>query len=303
MTEIKTKLDALQSLPKDERDFSHSQVFGSLTDLPTDDFMIQPLEIKNQDINYASDFCASYAAAEVAEDEDHVAFVPEWTFAQAKGLLAKTKGESVYDDYGLNLRDISAAAVKYGFLPRVYDPFRCNTIDRPARETLVRPENWESFINIKYGDPYRKASYFAIDGPHDTFDNFRSALWLNKEKKQSIFTGVIWRSSWTGIPTGIIPLDYESNGGGHAFKFCGQKTIDGVLYLVAQLSDGPELGDKGFYYFPREVVNKECGPFGAYAFTDLPVETAVVYQASGITVHDSWLLKVLKLLINFLKKL
>ncbi len=299
MSTIEYKGKGLLPLTPDARDLSHSKVFGAMNPgkLPTGDFQVAPaLEIKNQDINYPSDFCTSYAAAEVAEDEDEIVFVPEWTFAKAKQLLAIKNGPEVYEAYGLNLRDICAAGVLAGFLPRKYDPFHCDTMDRPDRSVLVHPENWGDVDT--FAETYKKASYFAVDGPGDTFDNFRTTLYQNLAERRSIVTGCIWRESWGAAPNGIIPENYEETGNGHAIKICGQKTIADIPYLIAQLSDGKDNGDQGYFYFSRAVTNKEFTPFGAFIFQDIPVTTARKYSAAGITTLDSFLLTVLKYLLH-----
>ena len=172
---------SLHELPKDERDYSYTIQFGAIQvdDLPKEDFLVAvPLEAKNQDINYQSDFCAAYAAAEAAEFEDQVVFVPEWTFAYAKWVLSQKYGDSAILSFGLNLRDVCNAGVKGGFLPRSFDPFMCDTANRPLRNFIADFKNWpESLAGV--ADKYLKENYFTVDGPHDTFDNFRSVLWKN----------------------------------------------------------------------------------------------------------------------------
>lgn len=290
---------ALRSLTPDDRDFSHSQVFGSIADLPTHDFLVAvPLEIKNQDINYPSDFCTSYAASECAEDEDQVLFVPEWTFAQSKGLKALTDGPTAYDEYGLDLRDICKGAVKKGFLPRNKDPFKCDTVSRPSRDFLANPLNWGEVKD--YDSPYKKASYFLVDGPRDLFDNIRATLLKNLGERRSVIVGCLWRDSWTVAKNGIIPTDYEIDGSGHAFKICGQKTIDDVIYLVAQLSDGIGMGDQGYFYFPREVVNKEFAPFGAFTFTNVNRDKALWHITHGVPINGDFFTKALRFIAHYL---
>lgn len=293
---------ALQELPRDNRDFPHDLVFGSVSadDLPTHDFLVAvPLEIKNQDNNYESDYCTSYAATEVAEDQDQVIFTPEWTFAQAKEISAVQNGLSVYSQYGLNLRDICNAAVKKGFIPRINDPFKCDSNTRPIRDILVHAYNWpESLFAI--AEKYKKASYFLVTGSHDVFDNIRSALWQNLGERRSVIVGCLWRYSWSNAKNGIIPKTYESGGSGHAFKICGQKTIDGEIYLIAQLSNGVRFGDKGFFYFPRDVVNAEFGPYGQFTFSDVQKEKAEWYITNGVQIYDSVFKKVWKIIANYI---
>ena len=58
------------------------------------------------------------------------------------------------------------------------------------------------------------------------------------------------------------------------FKIFGQKIIGSEIYLVAQLSQGEDVGDRGLFYLPREVVNKEIGAYGIFMFYDMEREEA-----------------------------
>src|SRR3990167_5991989 len=96
--------------------------------------------------------------------------------------------------------------------------------------------------------------YTFVKGQYDLFDNIRATIWANKEKKQGVITGCLWRSIWTRANDGIIPkFDLDKEGFGHAFVIAGWKEINGETYLIAQLSNGIEVGDKGYFYFPRNV--------------------------------------------------
>ncbi len=287
----------LQKLTADKRDFSHSKVCGMVqkSELPVEDFFVsEPLEIKNQDINYNSDFCAGYAAAEVAEDHEEIPIVPEYTFAMAKKTVAATKAgsDTITDDiadqtiaqFGLELRDVCLAGVNFGFLERAHDPFQCDTMERPDRDFVADWRKWPEELNM-FAAEHRQNSFFAVDGPYDTFDNFRSTLWVNRDKKQTIITGAMWRPSWNTAPGGFVDVDtyaQSDQGYGHAFKIFGQMNANGKLWLVAQLSDGPAFGDKGLLYFSREVVNSEFTEFGAFIYNDMPKETARYYHENEI---------------------
>lgn len=107
----------------------------------------------------------------------------------------------------------------------------------------------------------------------DTFDKIRATLWQNRGEERSVLAGCTWRQEWTRAPGGLIPRSYGNGGFGHAFKIFGWKKIDGETYLVAQLSNGSEIGDGGIFYFPRSVVNKEF-TYGLFTFKDMPREEA-----------------------------
>lgn len=303
-TETKQLLPGLKPLKKDKRDFSHSKVFGSplLSQLPSGDFLVNtPLEIKDQDINYPSDFCAAYAASEVSEDQEGVTFVPEFTFAMAKKLMYEAEAdgvtpEDVIREFGMDLRMICLAGCKVGFLERMYDPFHCSTMERPSREELADWRNWPADLG-QLSWERAKSSFFAVDGPYDRFDNYRSVMWQNRAESRSIITGCMWRHSWMTAERGIIPEEYEDGGVAHAFKIFGWKNIDGKMYLMAQLSSGQNVGDCGVFYFPRSVVNKEF-VFGEFTFKDMPKSKAEYYNTNNITVSDPVLEKIIKVIFT-----
>jgi hypothetical protein len=293
----------LLPLTKDDRDFSHDVVFGSVerAQLTTNDFFVsEPVEIKDQDINYNSDFCAGYAAAAVSEDQEAVALLPEYTFAIAKAIQGDPSS------WGVDLRTIAKAACvradkPCGFLERQYDPFHCNTQERPDRNFIADLKNWpEDLAMLSF--EHTKNSFFAVDGPYDTFDNFRSVMIKNKSEQRSILTGVHWRSSWTDSPNGYIDVDTynpSERGSGHALKIFGQMNAKGKLWLVAQLSNGTKQGDKGIFYFSREVVNKEF-VYGAFTFKDMPKEKAATLNDAKIRIDDSLWTKVGKIARYFI---
>lgn len=300
-------IDALQPLPPDERDFSHDVVFGSVSreELPEGDFFVsEPLLIKDQDKKFSSDFCGGFASAAVSEDQELVELNGEFSFQAAKKLI----GGDAWKSWGLNLRDVCKAGCDIGFLEQEYYPFENR--DDINRDFVANPANWPEDLDMLAAD-HRKASYFIVDGPHDTFDNFRSVMWKNRSESRSILTGVAWRDSWTLANNGIIPRTGWENEQktGHAIKIFGQILLKDpenpgkmALYLIAQLSNGSDIGDKGLFYFPREVVNSQF-IFGAFTFKDLPKEKAQYLNENGLNINDSRTYKLLKVIFNWFGRL
>lgn len=301
----------LQPLPEGVIVPSLTKVFGAIeiAELPDHDFYVSdPLEIKDQDQNYNSDFCASYAAASVSEDQEGVALVPEWTFAKAKQLLIQklnnpTEEEimAVIKAYGLNLVDICEAGIKYGFLDREYDHFKCDTPERPERDYIADYRNWPEELDM-LGYEHAKSAYFDVnkDAPYDTFDNIRTALFRNAGEKRSVITGVSWRPSWGSHKDGMVPTTTDPNEStsGHAIKIFGWIRMDDGVRLVAQLSDGPLFGDKGLYYFPRSIVNSEF-TYGSFTFKDqISQEKAQYHSDLNLPLDASLLLKIVKAIIH-----
>lgn len=259
----------LLPLTQDPRDFKFSAVFGAVKKLPEHSFRIgNPLEIKQQ---YSTDMCTAFALSAMSEYQEKIKLSPEYSFSRIK----KIRGE--WRQWGANLRDACKAAVKTGFLPqgKLPDKFKRERFnsDQEWRNYVANWENWTERVDF-FAKPHRKKAYFYVDGSFDTFDNIRSALWMNLAEKRAVLTGVIWRAEWTYAEKGVIPLIYSDGGFGHAFIFIGQEVNTRIdtgqkkIYLVAQLSNGTDIGDGGIFYFPREVVNQEC-VFGNYTFRDL----------------------------------
>lgn len=283
----------------DPRDFSQEKVFGSFSteELPQGDFFVSdPIKIKDQN---GFDFCAGYAAAAVLEDHEHVELSGPYLFAIAKKLLAKKTGNpEEFKKWGLQLRDVCEAATKIGALEEVLSPFKTDQQDY-LRDELANPKNWGDDYDMLAND-HRQSTYFNVDGPHDRFDNFRSALALGKQSGNSILTGVLWRHSWKEAPGGVIPADYDPTEGGepHAIKIFGQIIIptmdeltNGKLHLVAQLSNSDRIGDKGLFYFPREVINKEF-VYGAKQFSDMSKDDALNHIDHGLKTKDNRFYKI-----------
>lgn len=315
MNPIQKKHGLLPKTP-DARDLSRHKVLGSVAPaiLANTDFLVEPpLEIMNQDINYESDFCATYAATAASEAKDGVTEVPEYTFAHAKKLLVikqfganptEQEIDSVVKSYGLELRDVMVAGVSVGFLERQYDPFKCDTDDRPARDYIADYRNWPADLDALAFE-HAKGSFLALDGPYDTFDNIRSALFANEQNRGEFVVGMLWRSSWSQAPGGVIyqGLYQQSEpGSGHAFTILGQSMTEKGLCLVAQLSDSAIFGDHGLFYFDRATVNAEVPNFGAYMFSNIPKAKAQIHNDFNFTVNATAWQKFWAIAVYFIKR-
>ena len=261
--------NSLKPLPRDPRDFNLGAVFPQIDikDVPITDFMVsQPISIKDQG---ESDLCSAYAVTSVSEDQEGKELLPQFQFLKTKQISGDV------EEWGANLRDACKSAVKFGSLP--IDGFE--NIRGLSRSQIFNPIMWPVGVD-QVAEIHKKETYFAVTGKYDVFDNIRVALWQHKDKKCSIVTGTLFRSEWLEALGGVIPSDYGDNGFGHAFKIFGQKNIGGELYLVAQLSQGMGVGDRGLFYFSRKVTNKEIGSYGVFMFKDMSREDAEFYMNS-----------------------
>lgn len=264
MTNNQEIVGGLLPTPHDPRDFSLGAL-GGLMDpnlIPNETYIVaEPLAIKNQG---PTDYCTAFAACAVSEDQEGVLLDPAWFFAQIK----KIRGE--YGQWGADLRSGCKAAQKVGFLEESESPFG---LENKTNDFLRNWNNWPADLYPK-AQKHIKKSFFKVEGPYDTFDNIRAALWQNRGYRRSVYTGCLWKSDWTDAEKGIIPKGkLNCRSFGHAFKVSGQKIIDGVPYLVVVNSAGDSRGHAGLYYFPREVVNRDF-TFGAYMFIDMDPEVA-----------------------------
>lgn len=295
MSALKEKGGGLVPIEQDVRDFSRSAVFGAplAVDMPDTDFIVAaPLEVKDQG---DTDMCTAYATCSASEDQENAPLNPEYSF-----FLTKVKIMKNPDSWGADLRSAMKAGVKHGFLAQEYAPseFQNETRDRAA---AVDPETWKDSDYAMLAAEHRKNAFFAVDGPFDTFDNIRAALWQHRSKFRTIVVGSLWRPSWTNAKDGIIPVtltddDVQPNRAfGHAFKILGWRVFDGEIHLVAVNSWGDKYGDEGFYYFPREVVNREFGPFGQYMYEDMSREEAEHRNYYKISVGDGFIVKIFKI--------
>ena len=251
----------LRPLPADNRDFSVGAIFAPIdvSEIP-ENFSIGKLKVKDQG---GSDMCSGYAVSSASELQEGVELNPLWQFAQTKKLMGE------WQSWGADLRTACASAVKVGSIREGLDEI-LPTSESP-RDTIANWKNWPNLSDE--ADKFRKQSYFSVSkgGYKDLFDAIQAELWRNREDKRGVVVGALWRPEWITAESGVISQEYGKEGFGHAFLFIGKKTINGVPYLVAHLSNG-DIGDNGEFYFSRNVVNKEIGKYGAFMFNDLPAD-------------------------------
>lgn len=122
-------------------------------------------------------------------------------------------------------------------------------------------------------------NYFSIRSSAglDHFDAIRYAMLQGGFEKRSVSWGTPWFPSWEAQALGkvkIMPMPTEqefknayTSIGWHNSKFSGWVTIDGKPYLKNKSWQGTEVGENGWLYFSREVVNATMILNGTCAFT------------------------------------
>lgn len=292
-TAIKKIGSGLQVLKEDKRDLELGAFFGtiSLKDVPNTDFGLpKPLFRKDQgDL----DFCTAFATTEASENQEGVELDPLFQFA------ASCRLRGIYTTWGCDLRTAVSSAVKIGSLELSQRPL---FMAGKSRDFIANWENWPAACFDKAAI-HKKEGYYKVTKVGDLFDSIRAALWQHRDENRAIVVGAKWRDDWTPAPRGVVPEVYGDSGEGHAFKIYDQKVIDGVIHLVAQLSNGTDIGDNGDYYFRREIVNAEFGPFGQFMFKDLPPATAQIYAEAGISTQTNFLVRWITLIIGKIKQI
>lgn len=129
---------------------------------------------------------------------------------------------------------------------------------------------------------YNRTYYFSVNakGGLDFFDAIRFAMMAGAPEKRSVSIGTPWFPSWEVAlqqKTGVVPMPSEAERSvihrdpaaipWHNHKICGWKQINGTPHLISKSWQGKEIGDGGFAYFPREVINTVMAIPGTCAFT------------------------------------
>jgi hypothetical protein len=272
----------LQRTPGDERDFPFEKVFGAArpVELPREYFVNKPIAVKDQGED--TDMCAAYAASSVSEDQELTLLDPFYTFARTKQIMNDK------DSWGADLRSTCKAAVKYGFREagqsHLFDIEKASTPD--IRDQIV---HWEDYSaqDDRYAAEHRKQSFFSVGSVGDVFDGMRSALYQGREEERSVLTGIEWLPSWDQAKNGLVTKFGEGQKYGHAIKIFGWEVFRAEPYLLAQLSNGESIGDKGIFRLSRQVINLGCR-YGAFTFSDMP-RVEAEYQLKKISWFRYWL--------------
>lgn len=293
MAKKPTIKEGLNPTPQDNRDLLVGSIFKSINieDVPNDDFIVaKPLRIKDQG---DSDLCSAFTVTSVSEDQEGIELSPEYQFAKTKDLMGE------WTEWGADLRMACKSVTKKGSIPDSKSPYKLLV---KTRDFIANWTNWDRSLD-EIALKHSKDSYMRITGRYDHFDNIRAWMWQFRDERRSVATGAMWKMEWLDGNNGIVPKGEFQGGFGHAFKIFGQKNIDGELHLVAQLSNGKNIGDNGIFYLPREVINENVERFGAYMFKDISPEKLRFYQENNVRIGGSNLSIAIAKIINFIKNL
>lgn len=217
----------------DHRDLSLIPSFGGTDDtngLPAE-YVVATKDMPSQNDVGLPFACTAFAQTELASDQTGEIYdVEEFYRATPPG-----------DNGGRDMRTSMSLLVNRG--PKTL-------------EQKLRP--W----NGKYYNIYR---YGALDW----FDACRVGLYLVKDEKRAASAGVAWFKPWVGasVPTSGIVQDPEVYSwslatahdaviAGWVTKGIGHGQPLGGTYLAVKSWQGKHIGDAGWLYFSRPIINK-----------------------------------------------
>lgn len=256
--------NGLRRISHDTRyDFNHKrfwpikrQLFGAtniLPGLPTTLGRI-PVCINDQGI---SDYCTAFAVSEAIGNQTGVPMAPEAQTA----IEGKIDGAPIFGGTSPHTAltgGVTAAVPK----TLCFFTFQQNGWQLPAE--------WGQYPTDPsvLGASNKRSSYYSVTfgGPDDmsAFDSIKLALWDAKNdvppNMPNAFTSVVafgfWYAEWNGAGSdGIAPQQVTPAITRHAYLFIDWITINGVDYLIAQLSQGTGFGKGGLVLFTRAEVN------------------------------------------------
>lgn len=235
----------LKPIKHDKRDYSYSRTFGTLAlpDMPLEYNCDAGLTMPDQNAEGRPYGCTGYTQAELASDEDQVAYNPGFTYDKTRYL------EGTEGNVGCDLRTSLESTIVYGV--QRHD----ETTDGEALQ-------------------HRRGQYFHVtDNPNlDAFDDIKTTLWNERASRRSISIGTPWFNEWSPGRDGILSENFVYDFvwfhyAWHNWKICGWKVVNGEQYLIGKSWQGRNYGDGGWVYLSRKAINKVMLIDGCGAYT------------------------------------
>lgn len=235
--------NGIRPIKKDSRDLSFHRTFGALVSIFPENYDCDAgLGCPDQNNDGFPEGCSGYTQSELCQDEDGMKYKPSFTYLKTLQMEGQT------DQGPCDLRDSLKSLQVFGVQGKD------ETTDAQAMS-------------------HKRGKYFDVfDGSgKDAFDSIRSSILQNALEKRSVSVGTPWFPEFTLTPSnGIVPIprDYSLNRASwHNWKISGWKTIYGIPYLIGKPWVGDGRGDKGFFYFRREIINALFAINGSAGFT------------------------------------
>lgn len=178
--------------------------------------------------------------------------------------------------------DYTTADITIDLNKRLYNPL---DLENVTHANALGGYDIRDALNAARGLGWFKAFYnVKMTGFLDYFDSFRLAQvkGLDQGESRSITWGTPWFPSWeSAIRAGksIMPMpttDELNNTKGlpwHDSKLDGWTTRNGIVVYRDKSLQGNQIGEGGFIFFPREVINMVAGLNGIEAFTPSNIPT------------------------------
>lgn len=248
----------VKPIQRDTRNYSFHRNFGGVAPvvLPEQFSVDLGLTMPNQNADGLPEACTAYTQLELCSDQDG----------------------KVYDTYkDLYIKTLQLENELFGQPCSLIDSFK---------------------MAILY---YNRGAYYQVESSKmDWFDSIRSVIYTNFQSnniKCAVSIGTPWYPSWSQVnSTGIVPTIFTGDVSQlpwHNFAIKGWRTIDNQVYLLGKIWQGKNVGDGGWYYFPRSVINSVMKTKGTGAFTLAP-RLSTNIKTVKITILES--------ILNFLKQ-
>lgn len=263
------KKTGLAPTKRDSRDkhFGFHRVFGSVSvaDLPSEYDADAGLTIPNQNGDNAYTECTAYAVADIAGNQDHTIYSPDYIYMKTLAMLNLPPTTQ-----GVDGRTPFKVACTFGLLRQEDAPFTCA---EKGQEFVANQGNWPISLDEK-AKVNLKPGYFPITGMGDFFDNVRSAMWIGRDEQRTVGMAIDWKVEFELIGLdGILPENAMQSAGGHMVDIVGwsmkntrgEWIRNGEQFLKIKSWQGDQYADKGFCYMSRPLVNKLMAPWGTYA--------------------------------------
>ena len=181
---------------------------------------------------------------------------------------------------GVYMIDVMEAAVEDGNCREQYAPYYAND---PEAVGIWPPKNPDALVDAKnwriktFADCMKDADGSPAKDP---VYNIMAAIYFDGqpvEVRGACDGGTPWTHSWSlawyngkmSVPPDNDPLD-----GGHSYAIIGWKTINGVVWFIAQNSWGVTNTLGGFFEFPTATITCKCwasyGGAEIYRMIDAP---------------------------------
>lgn len=266
--------DAWKHDPRSDK-FSHNLFYGTVNPLQLPKTLGRALRTPENQENTTR--CAEYASAVNAGYARGFRFSPD----RQVPVVSSIQGKPV-DSGGSDPNAVMKAGRDYGYI--LFDS-AARSLEKDGMEYSGDAHYWPD-EQLKPQDT-RDISFLKVDGTLDIFDNTRSTLFLSYDAKTALGPGVQafgkWYNEWTGAYE--IPQHYETFVGYHSWLFVDFTELNGIQYLIAQNSYGPNVGNGGYHLFPREVVNREFSIWGTTLKVPKPISVLQIAVAKQETVY------------------